>query len=140
MFFNDQNLINIKQIEDQDPKNGKIIVLQENENIPFDIKRVYCIFCSNKDTVRGKHAHKNLKQAIICLSGHCKVILDNGTSKKTYKLDSQDRYLLINECVWREITDFSENCILMVLASEVYNENDYIRDYSKFLEFVSSYV
>ncbi|GAB4223634.1 MAG: FdtA/QdtA family cupin domain-containing protein [Francisella sp.] len=116
---------------------GSLISLEQNKNIPFDIKRVYYIFGTKINVKRGFHAHKNLKQVYICVSGSCKVLFDNGIRKKDILLDSPDTGLLITGLEWREIYDFSPDCVLIVLASDYYDENDYIRDYEEFLEVVS---
>jgi dTDP-4-dehydrorhamnose 3,5-epimerase-like enzyme len=111
---------------------GLLVSLEQNKNIPFDIKRVYYIFDTKEGIRRGFHAHKNLKQVLVCISGSCKILLDNGKEKKEILLDSPKNGLLVDSVVWREMFDFSDNCVLMVVASELYNESDYIRDYREF--------
>ncbi len=113
---------------------GSLIALEENHNTPFDIKRVYYIFATIHDVRRGLHAHSNLKQIAICTTGSCKFHLDNGQEKADVLLDSPSQGLLIEGLVWREMYDFSPDCVLMVLASEYYDESDYIRDYDDFLK------
>jgi len=117
---------------------GSLIALEENHNTPFDIKRVYYIFGTKEKIRRGYHAHKNLKQLAICVSGSCKFLIDNGKEKVDHTLDSPNQGLLIEGLLWREMYDFSKDCVLVVLASEYYNEDDYIRDYDNFLEEVNS--
>ncbi|MEY8767060.1 sugar 3,4-ketoisomerase [Francisella philomiragia] len=112
---------------------GSLVSLEENKNIPFEIKRVYYIFGTKCDVRRGFHAHKNLSQVLICVSGRCKILVDDGCSKKNILLDSPDKGLMISGLVWREMFDFSSDCVLMVIASDFYDENDYIRDYDDFL-------
>lgn len=112
---------------------GSLISLENKKNLPFQIKRVYYIWGTQQNIVRGKHSHKNLEQVIICLSGSCDFILDNGITRETYHLDSPTFGLYIKSNIWREFTNFSPNCIVMVLASEYYNEADYIRNYNDFL-------
>ena len=116
---------------------GSLISLEENKNIPFDIKRVYYIFDTKKDVRRGFHAHKNLKQVLVAISGRCKILLDDGKKKSNIELDSPNKGLLIKDTVWREMYDFSSDCVLLVLASELYDENDYIRNYNEFIKFIS---
>ena len=113
---------------------GSLIAFEENHNVPFDIKRVYYIFDTKEGVERGFHAHINLKQIAIAVKGSCTFILDNGKTREEIKLDNQNQGLLIEGFIWREMKDFSPDCILVVLASEYYNESDYIRDYDKFLE------
>ena len=115
---------------------GNLISLEENKNIPFDIKRVYYIFNTKKDTRRGFHAHKNLKQVLIVVKGNCKILLDDGKTKENILLDSPGKGLIIKEMIWREMYDFSSDCILLVLASNFYNEGDYIRDYKEFIQLI----
>jgi dTDP-4-dehydrorhamnose 3,5-epimerase-like enzyme len=112
---------------------GSLISLEEKKNIPFEIKRVYYIFGTKTNISRGKHSHQNLQQMAICVSGSCKFILDDGKTKETIILNSPDKGLYIGQNMWREMYDFSSNCVLMVLASDYYDEKEYIRDYKQFL-------
>ena len=118
---------------------GSLIALEGYKNIPFDIKRVYYIFDTKSDVVRGLHAHKNLSQVMICLKGSCRVILDNGSIKEQVVLDSPNKGLLIDSMMWREMYEFSADCVLLVLANEHYDESDYIRDYDEFLEYLKCF-
>lgn len=114
---------------------GKLIALEAfSEKVPFDIKRMYYIFDTTPGTVRGKHAHKELKQVLICVSGACTIECEmmDGT-KSEYRLDWPNKGLLIEGIVWRNMKDFSKGAVLLVLASEHYDESDYIRDYDTFL-------
>jgi dTDP-4-dehydrorhamnose 3,5-epimerase-like enzyme len=108
---------------------GSLISLESNKNIPFEIKRVYYIFDTKNDVARGKHAHKNLQQILVAVSGSCKVLVDNKKDKKTYELNNPSKGLLIENNVWREMFEFSSDCVLMVLASDYYNKDDYIFEY-----------
>ncbi|HHQ4574535.1 TPA: sugar 3,4-ketoisomerase [Aeromonas hydrophila] len=113
---------------------GSLVSLESNKNIPFDIRRVYYIFGTQKDVGRGFHAHKQLKQVAVCVKGNCRFILDDGHHRVSVLLASPSKGLYIDGVTWREMHDFSEDCVLMVLASEHYDESDYIRDYQEFLE------
>lgn len=113
---------------------GSLIALEENHNVPFDVKRVYYIFGTKANVHRGKHAHKNLRQLAICVAGSCKFLLDNGQNKVHIALNSPTQGLLIEGVMWREMYEFSEDCVLMVLADNYYSENDYIRNYEDFLK------
>lgn len=115
---------------------GQLISLEEYKDIPFHIKRVYYMYDTLADVVRGHHAHKSLEQILICIHGSCKIRLDNGDEKKVVALEKPYEGLYIANNMWREMFDFSPDAVLMVLASEVYDESDYIRDYDEFLEFV----
>jgi len=129
-------LINLKKHGDE---RGSLIAIEKNHNVPFEIKRVYYIFDTKKDVRRGFHAHKNLKQLAICVSGTCKFLIDDGTEKTNYELNNANEGLLIEGLLWREMYDFSKNCVLMVLADEYYDEEDYIRDYNKFIKVVNKW-
>lgn len=112
---------------------GSLVALEAESTVPFEIKRVYYIFATQENVARGFHAHHNLKQVAICITGKCRMIVDDGQSREQVWLDSPTRGMLISDLVWREMHDFSEDCVLLVLASEHYDENDYIRDYEEFL-------
>lgn len=116
---------------------GMLIALEEFSDIPFEIKRVYYMYDTKEGVHRGFHAHKNLEQILICIHGSCKVLLDNGKEKKIVSLEKPYEGLYVSNNMWREMYDFSEDAVLMVLASEVYNESDYIRDYDEFLKMVN---
>jgi len=112
---------------------GKLIALEGlSTDIPFDIKRMYYIFDTTPGTVRGHHAHKALKQVLICVSGSCTIVCDDGQTRQEYHLDWPDKGLLIDGLVWRDMVNFSKGAVLLVLASEHYDEADYVRDYNVF--------
>ncbi len=113
---------------------GSLISLEAMKNIPFNIKRVYYIYGVAPKLPRGFHAHKELQQVLVCVSGSCTIILDDGNVKSEYMLDKPNKGLFVDKMFWREMHDFSEDCILMVLASEYYEEEDYIRDYEEFIK------
>lgn len=116
---------------------GQLVALEQFKDVPFDIKRVYYMYDTGVGVVRGKHAHKSLKQILICVHGSCRITLDNGIEKKSVLLNKPTLGILLENYIWREMHDFSRDCVLLVLASELYNEDDYIRDYSEFLKVVS---
>jgi len=115
---------------------GSLVALEARTTVPFNIKRVYYIFGTQQGVARGFHAHHNLKQVAICITGKCRMVLDDGKQRQEVWLDSPTKGLIIGDLVWREMHDFSEDCVLLVLASEHYDENDYIRNYDEFLEVV----
>lgn len=115
---------------------GSLVALESEKTVPFPIKRVYYIFGTNAGVSRGFHAHKRLQQVALCITGKCRMILDDGRQRNKVWLDSPNKGLIIGDLVWREMHDFSEDCVLLVLASEHYDEADYIRDYDKFKEIV----
>jgi len=112
---------------------GSLIAIEGNRDVPFDIKRVYYIFGTQKGVPRGFHAHKQLEQILVAVSGSCKVSLDNGVEKEVFELNNPDKALYVGTNLWREMYDFSEDCVLLVLASQIYNPEEYIRDYQEFL-------
>lgn len=118
-------------------RRGQLVALEEFKDIPFRIKRVYYMYDTVPEAVRGHHAHKSLEQILICIHGNCKVRLDNGEEEKSVNLEKPYEGLYVPNNMWREMYSFSPDAVLMVLASELYDEADYIRDYNEFLEFIS---
>lgn len=112
---------------------GSLVALEKDRNVPFDIRRVYYIYKTEQGVSRGYHAHRNLRQVAMCVAGSCRMVLDNGSTREEVVLDCPTRGLLIESMMWREMHDFSDDCVLLVLASELYDETDYIRDYDEFL-------
>lgn len=113
---------------------GHLVALEAGKTVPFDIKRVYYLFGTKADISRGFHAHKDLKQVAIAVRGSCRFVLNDGENVESIILNDATTGLLIESLVWREMYDFSADCVLLVLASKHYDETDYIRDYQKFLE------
>ncbi len=125
-------IISLPKIEDL---RGNIAVI-ENEAIPFEIKRVYYLFDVPSSARRGGHAHKELWELLIPLSGSFDVVLNDGSQTKTVTLNKPDKGLLIRSNIWRELENFSSGSVCLVIASEVFNESDYIRDFDQFLDHV----
>ena len=126
----------IKEIEfsQHGDERGQLIALEGvSTEVPFEIKRMYYIFDTTPGTVRGKHAHRNLKQILICISGACTIVCETCDGNVSEcRLDWPNKGLLIDGLVWREMKDFSKDAVLLVLASEHYDESDYIRNYEQF--------
>jgi hypothetical protein len=118
-----------------DPR-GNLSIIEECRQIPFDIKRVYWVYDVPGGESRGGHAHKHLKQFVVALSGSFTVTLDDGRERKTVLLNHPWQGLLIDVNTWRTLDDFSSGAVCMVLASEHYEEGDYIYDYNEFLKYV----
>ena len=116
---------------------GQLVAIEGLKDVPFSVKRVYYIYDTLPGVRRGFHAHKQLEQALVCVHGSCKVLLDDGSDKETVVLDKPGEGLYITNAIWREMFDFSEDAVLLVLASEYYDESDYIRDYEAFLNYVN---
>jgi dTDP-4-dehydrorhamnose 3,5-epimerase-like enzyme len=111
---------------------GSLVALESSEIVPFNIKRVYYLFDTKDNVTRGNHAHKKLKQVMLCIKGSCTVSLDNGFSRECVNLNSPINGILVEGLIWREMSNFTKDCILLVIASENYDESDYIRDYNEF--------
>ena len=126
-------IINIPKISD--PKGRGNLSFIEKNIIPFKIKRVYYLYDVPSDGSRGGHAHKKLNQFLIPLSGSFDVLVDDGSSKKTFTLNKPNKGLYIPNGIWREMENFSSGAICLVLASDYFDESDYFRDYKIFLQF-----
>ena len=127
----DCKIIDIRRYSDN---RGYLSVVEEQLDVPFDIKRIYYLYMV-PEVARGAHAHKALQQLLIAISGSVDVIMDDGTDKKIFHLDKPWKGLLVAPGLWRDLENFSSGAVCMVLASEVYQKEDYIRDYQEFLEF-----
>ncbi|GAK95034.1 hypothetical protein JCM19298_810 [Nonlabens ulvanivorans] len=130
----DVKIIDIPKITD--PR-GNLAVI-EGDTIPFKMERVYYLYDVPSSSQRGGHAHKELRQLIVALSGSFDVVLDDGKEQKTITLNKPDKGLLIPTMVWRELENFSSGSVCMVVASMEFSEDDYIRDYNDFKALASS--
>ena len=120
-----------------DPR-GNLTVAEQLKNVPFEIKRVYWVYDVPGGECRGGHSHKECKEFIIAVSGSFTVTLDDGKNKHTYLLNHPYQGLFVDTDTWRTLDDFSSGAVCLVLASELYEEEDYIRDYEDFLEYIKS--
>jgi hypothetical protein len=125
-------IIDIPKIEDY---RGNLAIIEGNV-LPFEIKRVYYLYDVPSSAHRGGHAHKNLYQVLIALSGSFDVVLKDGIQEKKITLNKPDKGLVVYNNIWRELENFSSGSLCLVLASDIFNEDDYIRNYNKFLEYV----
>jgi len=125
-------IINIPKIVDEQGR-GNLAVI-EKDTYPFHIKRVYYLYDVPSDAYRGGHAHKEVYELLIALSGSFEVLLDDGKIKQKIMLNKPNKGLLIPTGVWRELDNFSSGAVCLVLASEEYDEDDYIRDYDAFIK------
>jgi dTDP-4-dehydrorhamnose 3,5-epimerase-like enzyme len=128
-------IYNLPKIKD---RRGNLTFIEEKVHIPFDIKRIYYLYDIPGGESRGGHAHQMLQQFIIAASGSFDVILDDGFRKKHFFLNRSYYGLYVPKMIWREIDNFSSGSICLVLASELYDEEDYIRDYEEFKKFVGT--
>jgi hypothetical protein len=129
--WNKCKLIKIKGFPDN---NGGLSVVESTIDIPFDIKRIYYLYDVKEHLTRGFHAHKELYQLYIPINGEFDVELDDGYSKKIFHLDDRNYGLFIKPITYRKLYNFSKGSICLVLASQLYSEDDYIRDYEEFLK------
>ena len=114
---------------------GNITIVEGQTNVPFDVKRIYYLYDIPGGEDRGAHAHKELRQLMVAASGSFDVLLDDGMNKKVVTLNRPDYGLLIVPGIWRELMEFSSGAVCLVLASEVYTNEDYIREYQEFINF-----
>lgn len=129
--INDCRIIDIRKYTDT---RGYLSVIEEGEDIPFEIKRIYYLYMV-PEAARGSHAHKQLQQLMVATSGSVHVTLDDGVNKRTFVLDKPWKGLLVVPGLWRDLDNFAGGTVCMVLASEHYAEEDYIRNYDEFLEY-----
>lgn len=129
--INDCQIIDIRKYTDN---RGYLSVIEGGVDIPFEIRRIYYLYMV-PEAARGAHAHKQLHQLMVATSGSLHVTLDDGTNKKTFVLDKPWKGLLVAPGLWRDLDDFAGGTVCMVLASEKYEAEDYIRDYTEFLRY-----
>jgi dTDP-4-dehydrorhamnose 3,5-epimerase-like enzyme len=127
------DIITIPKIEDY---RGNIAII-ENGVLPYEVKRVYYLYDVPSSAHRGGHSHKEQLEFLIALSGSFDVVLKDGTDSQTLTLNKPDKGLLINKNIWRELENFSSGSVCLVLASDVFDEDDYIRDYKEFINYVN---
>ena len=117
---------------------GKLTMFQEGENLPFPIKKVLVVTDIDQSAVRGKHAHKTVKEIVVAIQGGCTVEVTDGTVTETAILNSPEKAILLPATVWRTLKDFQPNTILLIIADGVYDEQDYLRTYEEFLAHVNA--
>lgn len=115
---------------------GSLVALEGEKTVPFAIQRVYYLFGTQLGVSRGFHAHRKLQQVAVCVTGSCRMLLDDGQKREDVWMDSSIKGILLPPMIWHEMHDFSSDCVLLVLASENYDEKDYIRSYENFLEMI----
>src|SRR3989344_3201108 len=120
-------LIEIPKIKDE----GFLSFAEGDRSIPFDIKRIYYIYDVENNVIRGKHAHKKTRQVLFCVKGSVKVLLDNGDVREEIFLSEPNKGILLDRMMWHTMHEFSKDAVLLILASDYYEEKDYIRDYQE---------
>lgn len=126
--------IKLVQLQKHGDERGRLVALEDQRNVPFSIRRVYYLFETKDGIRRGFHAHRELKQLAIVVRGSCRFHLDDGKEKIDLLLDNPAQGLMLPPMLWHEMYDFSDDCVLMVLADGHYDESDYIRGYDEFVE------
>lgn len=125
--------------EEKGDERGHLVIVEGNKDIPFDIKRVFYIYGSDKGVIRGNHANFNTEFVLINVAGTSKVRVDDGTSQKIFNLDRPHVGIYLPKLVWKDMYDFSEDSVLLVLASEYYDANEYIREYDEYLKIMKEH-
>jgi dTDP-4-dehydrorhamnose 3,5-epimerase-like enzyme len=129
--------IRLQQVVDE--TDGILSIAEGMRNIPFEIKRIFYIYgLSYPQAQRGFHAHKELEQALFCLNGSCKLLLNDGTNQQNFSLDDPNQGIYVGPKVWLQLFEFSNDCIILVFASDYFKESDYIRDYDEFIKFLEA--
>ena len=126
-------LFEIKPFSDED---GFLAVIEEEKQIPFKIRRIFYEYGVEKTSLRGKHANKYSRFCLISVSGSCDVIVEGGKSKIIYKLDKPHKVLFLDRMVWKTMTNFSKDCVLLVLSDCLYDKNEYIRDFEEYKKLI----
>lgn len=126
-------LIQLQTVRDY--PDGDLYIAEASKHVPFDIKRVYFINnLFNHKAVRGEHAHRTLEQTVICVNGSFTIHLDDGRTKQNVVVDTPETGVFLGKMLWHTMTDFSPDCVILVLASDHYDDKDYIRNYNEFLK------
>jgi dTDP-4-dehydrorhamnose 3,5-epimerase-like enzyme len=126
--------IKLIQLQKHGDERGSLVALEDQKNVPFQIRRVYYLFGTGAGVRRGFHAHRQLNQLAIVVRGSCRFHLDDGRERIDLLVDNPAQGLLLPPMLWHEMYDFSEDCVLMVLADAHYDESDYVRSHNEFLE------
>ncbi len=126
-------LYEIKPFSDED---GSLAVIEEEKQVPFKIKRIFYEYGVEGTSLRGKHANRDSQFCLISVHGTCDVIVEDGKETITYKLDKPNKVLYLNKMVWKTMTNFSKDCVLLVLSDHLYNKEEYIRDFDEYLKLV----
>tara|TARA_B100000768_G_scaffold125201_1_gene115913 strand:- start:1660 stop:2067 length:408 start_codon:yes stop_codon:yes gene_type:complete len=130
-LLRDVQILNLHHYSDE---RGSLVISENSIDIPFDIKRLYYLYGAPRDSVRGKHGHRDLQQVLIPINGSFEVKLDDGQFAKSYSLEDRTKGLYVPRMMWREIYNFSPDAVCLVLASELYDADDYFYPYSEFIK------
>lgn len=122
--------VDIIDLDSHSDTRGSLVAIEEGNGIPFQMNRIYYIYNTSPDVVRGKHAHKDLHQVLLCLSGSCDILLDNGVEREIVHLDKPTEGVYIHSFVWREMSHFAPGTVLLAIVDKKYDINDYVFDYA----------
>lgn len=120
--------------EQRGDERGQLVIAECGKQIPFDIKRIFYMYDSKEDVVRGRHANRNSEFVFINLKGSCRVLIDNGFEKEVVVLDEAHKGIYLEKMTWKEMYDFTPDSVFIVLSNEKYDADEYIRDYGEFLD------
>lgn len=132
---NKVQMIKFNQLGDD---RGHLVVVEGEKDVPFDIKRIFYIYGSDTDVIRGQHANRKSEFVLINVSGTSKVKVDDGKNEKIYNLDEPHLGIYLPKMIWKDMYDFSEDSVLLVLSNEKYDASEYIRDYDEYLKEISN--
>ncbi|TQR33745.1 WxcM-like domain-containing protein [Campylobacter sp. MIT 99-7217] len=122
----------IIDLKSNESENALLIACEKNQNCPFEIKRIFYIYNTNNECIRGNHANKNSQFLFIMMNGSCKIKIDDGKSTEIINLKEKHKALYIDKMIWKQMYDFSKDAILLVLTNTHYDKNEYIKDYEEF--------
>ncbi len=137
IFVKNSSIIHLQFFKDY--PDGDLFIAESQKTINFEIKRIYFINnLANPQAIRGKHAHKKLNQVIFCINGSFTLYLDDGTKKQEIVLNNPAQGILLGSKLWHEMTNFSKDCVILVLAGDYYDAGDYIRNYEDFIKYINN--
>ena len=125
------------EIKSFSSENGSLSVIEENKQIPFKLKRIFYEYNVESSSVRGQHANKNSRFCLIAVSGSCDVIVEDGNDRTIYRLDNPNKILYLDKMIWKTMTNFSKDCILLVLSDCLFDKNEYVRDFDEYLKLLN---
>lgn len=131
-------MIELITLKENGDERGKLVVLEGMNQVPFMIARLFYIYNTTGDAVRGKHANRNSKFAFVCMKGHCRITTNDGCNEAVYTLTSPNQLLIMDEMVWKEMDNFSDDAVLLVLSNCVYDPHEYIYDFELFKKEVTA--
>ena len=137
--MNNMELVQMLEFSQHGDERGQLVIVEGNKDIPFDIKRIFYIYGSDREVIRGQHANQKTRFVLINVAGTSKVRVKDGKGNEAvFSLNRQHTGIYLPTMIWKEMYDFSEDSVLLCLASEHYDANEYIRDYTEFEEYINN--